>query len=58
MLMLSVGSLDTDDMFCLREGVLHMSLTESTYHRAGVTGHLSKLDREQKRYCMVFSYQI
>lgn len=56
--MLSVGSLDTDDMFCLREGVLHMSLTESTYHRAGVTGHLSKLDREQKRYCMVFSYQI
>ncbi|KAK9465365.1 ribonuclease P 40kDa subunit-domain-containing protein [Lipomyces arxii] len=51
-LVLSLGSIDRDDVYCIYDGVLRLSLRKETFERAGLQGKLSSYSKS--RYIVQF----
>ncbi|KAK9474446.1 ribonuclease P 40kDa subunit-domain-containing protein [Dipodascopsis tothii] len=44
-LVLSLSKIDQDDVFCIYNGILRLSLTRETYEKAGIVGRVSKFNK-------------
>ncbi|BFZ64885.1 hypothetical protein YB2330_006038 [Saitoella coloradoensis] len=48
LLALSDTQIDSQDTFCIADGVLRMALTKETYEKAGLEGHVSKFGKKRR----------
>ncbi|BFZ65283.1 hypothetical protein YB2330_006448 [Saitoella coloradoensis] len=48
LLALSDTQTDSQDVFCIADGVLRMALTKETYEKAGLEGHVSRFEKKRR----------